>query len=193
MLIQRLKDSDGLRYAYAMMNDYLKYCDVVPYDEFRYFAQYFSKLREGEDYMVYRAIENDVTLGVCTMVLLNEFVLIESFIVPSDHRDRTNEVLENVLSVAKEFKRPIIAEVKDKKFCTKLRHLFGFEWFDQAYECIILKDDTISVYFSNLLYLNESTMDFEKTKHTLYERYYYWWKKTYYDKLLNDYKNHLML
>ena len=191
MQVKRLHNSDEFRFAYAMIDEYMRWDETVTFEEFMYYTYHFAKLRKWNDYMVYRAMEGDKTWGIATMVLLDNLLLIECFVVPEEYRDHTNEVLNEMLNVAKTFGKPIVAEVRSEKFCKKLCNLFNFERFEEPYTCIVLKDEMISEYPTNLLYLSESTMNFNKVKNTLYEQYYFWWKKHYYNKLLKDYESKL--
>ena len=191
MQIKRLHNVDEYKYAYTMMFEYMPWNEIVTFEEYIYFTDNFSKLKKGEDYLVYRVTDDFKTLGVATMVLLDELVLIDCLVVQKEYREYTNEVIKEVINVAKSFKRPIVAEVKSGKFCNKLCNLFSFQRFEEPYNIIIFREEKISQHSSNLLYLNESVMDFEKTKRILYEKYYFRWKKHFYDKMLNDYKNRL--
>lgn len=194
--IQRTKNIDDLAKIQALMREYFKPHEIVSSNEFVYYTENYSKLYSGEDYFVYK-IENDGELiGMMSGVKLNEFVVVDYFIIDVAHRRSSKEIANKVINVLKEFNRPVVVEAESEVLC-RLYQMFGFKRFNEPYKyirldvCLQNKTSKVSSYDYNLLYLSPNDMDFETTKQTLYKKHYMRWNSIYGDDLTKEYKTAL--
>jgi hypothetical protein len=193
----RTKNTDELSKVYALMQEYFKPHEIVPKREFVYYAQNYSKLHKGEDYIVYK-IEDDTNdlIGMMSGVKLDEFVVIDYFIIDARHRRLSKEILNSVMMILMDFKRPIVIEAETEVLC-RLYQMIGFKRFSEPYKYIRLdvnlEDNTskVSSYDYNLMYLSSDEIDFETTKRTLYAKHYLRWNSIFGDELIKDYKKAL--
>ena len=194
--IQRTKNIDDLAKVQALMREYFKPHEIVSSNEFVYYTENYSKLYSGEDYFVYKIEDDGELIGMMSGVKLNEFVVVDYFIIDVAHRRSSKEIANKVINVLKEFNRPVVVEAESEVLC-RLYQMFGFKRFNEPYKyirldvCLQNKTSKVSSYDYNLLCLSPNDMDFETTKQTLYKKHYMRWNSIYGDDLTKEYKKAL--
>ena len=194
--IKRTKNIDDLAKVQALMREYFKPHEIVSSNEFVYYTENYSKLYSGEDYFVYKIEDDCELIGMLSGVKLNEFVVVDYFIIDTAHRRSSKEVMNRVIDILKQFKRPVVVEAESEGLC-RLYQMFGFKRFSEPYKYVMLdvclqnRTSKVSSYDSNLLYLSPNNMDFDTTKQTLYSKHYMRWNSIYGDDLTKEYKTAL--
>ena len=198
IVVKRTKNIDDLTKIQLLMRKYFKPHEIVSSNEFLYYVENYNKLYEGEDYFVYKIEQDDMLIGMMSGVKLNEFVVVDYFIIDAPYRRSSKEIANKVIDVLKEFNRPVVVEAESEVLC-RLYQMFGFRRFREPYKyfmldvCLQSKTSKVSSYDSNLLYLSPNDMDFEDTRHTLYNKHYMRWNSIYGDELTKEYKTALDL
>lgn len=191
--IQRTKNIDDLAKVQALIREYFKPHEIVSSNEFVYYAENYSKLYSGEDYFVYKIEDDGELIGMLSGVMLNEFVVVDYFIIDAAHRRSSKEIANKVIDILKEFNRPVVVEAESEGLC-RLYQMFGFKRFSEPYKyvrldvCLHNRTSKVSSYDYNLLYLSPNDMDFDTTKQTLYSKHYMRWNSIYGDDLTKEYK-----
>lgn len=196
--IQRTKNIDDLTNIQALMREYFKPHEIVSSNEFVYYTENYSKLYSGEDYFVYKIEDDGELIGMMSGVMLNEFVVVDYFIIDAAHRRSSKEIANKVIDILKEFNRPVVVEAESEELC-RLYQMFGFKRFSEPYKyvrldvCLQNRTSKVSSYDYNLLYLSPNDMDFDTTKQILYSKHYMRWNSIYGDDLTKEYKTVLNL
>ena len=178
------------------MREYFKPHEIVSSNEFVYYAENYSKLYNGEDYFVYKIEDEGELIGMLSGVMLNEFVVVDYFIIDAAHRRSSKEVMNRVIDILKQFKRPVVVEAESEGLC-RLYQMFGFKRFSEPYKYVMLdvclqnRTSKVSSYDSNLLFLSPNDMNFDATKQILYGKHYMRWNSIYGDDLTKEYKTAL--
>ena len=177
-----------------MLFKYFKQYELVSSNEFVYYAENYSRLYPGEDYFVFKieSSSNEI-IGMFSGVLLNEFITVDYLIIDKSFRRHSTEILYSVLSILKDFKRPIILEAETEAL-VRLYQRAGFKRFSESYTYHILSvnlkahTSKIMSHSSNLMFLSDELLDFKTTRNTLFKKHYWRWNSIYPDDLTSDYK-----
>lgn len=194
--ITQTKSVEDIAKIQIIMQKYFKPHEIVSNNEFIYYIENYNKLYEGEDYFVYKIEDKNEIIGMLSGVKLNEFIVVDYFIVDAAHRCSSKYIMNTMINILKSYKLPIVIEAETESLC-RLYQMFGFKKFSNPYKYIMLdvsmEENTSKIleYDSNLLFLSPCNLDFETTKQTIYKKHYMRWYSIYNDKLTKEYKKKL--
>ena len=191
MEIRKTTDESELREVWILMRKWFREYELVSLEDFIYYACKYKSIYPGEEYFVYR-IENDGELiGMLSGLLLDEFILIDYFLIDEASRKSTFHIMDMFMDIFKEYEKPVVVEAETEVLC-RLYGWVGFRRFKEDYSYTVIKKDDSGVrmetHKSNLMFRWRDDMDYEKTKRILLDKYYMKWYSRYGDDVLRKYR-----
>lgn len=185
--IQRITDINNLNKTYDLIVKYFKPYEIVSNADFIYYAENYKKQYDGEDYFVYKIVYEDNIIGMLSGVNLTEFVMIDYFVIDSNYRHFSKDIMKKIIGIMKTYGKPLVVEAETEGLC-RLYQMNGFKRFKETYTYVVYNSNKLSSHKSNLLYMNNDTMDFDATRKTIYDKYYIRWNSKYGDDIIKEYK-----
>ena len=191
MEIRKTTDESELREVWLLMGKWFREYELVSLEDFIYYAREYKELYPGDEYFVYVIRENDKLAGMLSGLILDEFILIDYFLIDEASRKSTFHIMDMFMDIFKEYGKPVVVEAETEVLC-RLYGWVGFRRFKEDYSYTVVKKDDSGVrmetHKSNLMFRWKDDMDYDETRRILSEKYYIRWYSRYGDDILRKYR-----
>ena len=191
MEIRKTTDESELREVWLLMGKWFREYELVSLEDFIYYAREYKSLYPGEEYFVYRIENEGELIGMLSGLLLDEFILIDYFLIDEASRKSTFHIMDIFMDIFKEYEKPVVVEAETEVLC-RLYGWVGFQRFKEDYSYTVVKKDDSRVrmetHKSNLMFRWRDDMDYEETRRILSEKYYIRWYSKYGEEVVRRYR-----
>ena len=191
MEIRKTTDESELREVRLLIGKWFREYELVSLEDFIYYAREYKELYPGDEYFVYVIRENDKLAGMLSGLILDEFILIDYFLIDEASRKSTFHIMDMFMDIFKEYGKPVVVEAETEVLC-RLYGWVGFRRFKEDYSYTVVKKDDSGVrmetHKSNLMFRWKDDMDYDETRRILSEKYYIRWYSRYGDDILRKYR-----
>ena len=155
MEIRKTTDESELREVWLLMGKWFREYELVSLEDFIYYAREYKSLYPGEEYFVYRIENEGELIGMLSGLLLDEFILIDYFLIDEASRKSTFHIMDIFMDIFKEYEKPVVVEAETEVLC-RLYGWVGFQRFKEDYSYTVVKKDDSRVrmetHKSNLMF-----------------------------------------
>ena len=191
MEIRKTTDESELREVRLLIGKWFREYELVSEEDFIYYAREYKELYPGEEYFVYRIENEGELIGMLSGLLLDEFILIDYFLIDEASRKSTFHIMDMFMDIFKEYEKPMVVEAETELLC-RLYGRVGFRKFNGDYSYTVVKKDDSGVrmetHKSNLMFRGRDEMDYEETRRILSEKYYIRWYSKYGEEVVRRYR-----
>ena len=191
MEVKRAVCENELKEVWLLMGKWFREYELVSEEDFIYYACKYKELYPGEEYFVYVIRENDKLAGMLSGLRLDEFILIDYFLIDEASRKSTFHIMDMFMDIFKEYEKPMVVEAETELLC-RLYGRVGFRKFNGDYSYTVVKKDDSGVrmetHKSNLMFRGRDEMDYEETRRILSEKYYIRWYSKYGEEIVRKYR-----
>ena len=191
MEVKRAVCENELKEVWLLMGKWFREYELVSEEDFIYYACKYKELYPGEEYFVYVIRENDKLAGMLSGLRLDEFILIDYFLIDEASRKSTFHIMDMFMDIFKEYEKPVVVEAETELLC-RLYGRVGFRKFKKDYSYTVVKKDDSGVrmetHKSNLMFRWRDDMDYEETRRILSEKYYIRWYSKYGEEIVRKYR-----